>query len=43
MSYLGGLEFATGIYINIVDPDEAAKILRGKATKVAPAEAQVRS
>ncbi len=32
MSYLGGLEFATGIYINIVDPDEAAKILRGKAT-----------
>jgi UDPglucose--hexose-1-phosphate uridylyltransferase len=29
MSYLGGLEFATGIYINIVDPDEAAKILKG--------------
>jgi UDPglucose--hexose-1-phosphate uridylyltransferase len=29
MSYLGGLEFATGIYINIIDPDEAAKILRG--------------
>jgi UDPglucose--hexose-1-phosphate uridylyltransferase len=30
LSYLGGLEFATGIYINVVDPDEAAKILRGK-------------
>jgi UDPglucose--hexose-1-phosphate uridylyltransferase len=29
LSYLGGLEFATGIYINTVDPDDAAKILRG--------------
>jgi len=29
LSYLGGLEFATGIYINVVDPDVAAKILRG--------------
>jgi UDPglucose--hexose-1-phosphate uridylyltransferase len=30
LSYLGGLEFATGIYINVVDPDVAAKTLRGK-------------
>ena len=30
LSHLGGLEFATGIYINVVDPDEAAKTLRGK-------------
>lgn len=30
LSNLGGLEFATGIYINVVDPDNAAKILRGK-------------
>ena len=30
LSYLGGLEFATGIYINVVDPDQAAKILRGR-------------
>ncbi len=28
MSYLGGLEFSTGIYINLVDPNEAAKTLR---------------
>jgi UDPglucose--hexose-1-phosphate uridylyltransferase len=31
LSYLGGLEFSTGIYINVTDPDEAAKILRGKS------------
>jgi len=30
MSYLGGLEFSTGIYINTVDPEEAAKTLRGE-------------
>lgn len=30
LSYLGGLEFATGIYINVVDPDKATKTLRGK-------------
>ncbi len=30
LSYLGGLEFGTGIYINVVDPDEAARILRGR-------------
>jgi len=30
LSYLGGLEFATGIYINVVDPDNATRILRGK-------------
>lgn len=30
LSYLGGLEFATGIYINVVDPDVAARVLRGR-------------
>ena len=30
ISVLGGLEFSTNVDINIVDPDEAAKILRGK-------------
>jgi len=29
-SYLGGLEFSTGIYVNVLDPDEAAKTLRSK-------------
>jgi UDPglucose--hexose-1-phosphate uridylyltransferase len=29
LSYLGGLEYATGIYINIADPDASASILRG--------------
>ncbi len=28
LSLLGGLEFSTGIYVNTVDPDRAAKILR---------------
>ena len=31
LSYLGGLEWATGIYINVVDPDQAVSILKGKA------------
>ena len=30
LSYLGGLEFATGIYINVIDPDMAAKTLKEK-------------
>jgi UDPglucose--hexose-1-phosphate uridylyltransferase len=29
VSRLGGLEFSTGIYVNMVDPDMAAAILRG--------------
>ena len=29
LSYIGGWEIATGIYINVIDPDEAAKVLRG--------------
>lgn len=29
MSYLGGLEYATGIYINVADPDDSARVLRG--------------
>jgi len=32
-SRLGGFEFGTGIYINIVDPDDAAGILRGGMRK----------
>ena len=31
MTYLGGLEFATSVYINPMDPDEAAAILRGES------------
>ena len=30
LSLLGGLEFSTGVYVNSVDPDRAAKILREK-------------
>ncbi len=30
LSYLGGLEFSTGIYVNVADPDEVAKTLKGK-------------
>ena len=30
LSYLGGLEFATGIYVNVADPDEVAKVLKGE-------------
>lgn len=33
ISRLGGLEFSTGIYINIVDPNAAAAVLRGKTIK----------
>jgi UDPglucose--hexose-1-phosphate uridylyltransferase len=33
LSYLGGFEFSTGIYINTEDPDEAARILRGRMSR----------
>jgi UDPglucose--hexose-1-phosphate uridylyltransferase len=32
-SLLGGFEFSTGIYINVVDPDVAAAVLRGEKQK----------
>ena len=33
LSYLGGFEFGTSVYINVIDPDDAAGILRGRESR----------